>query len=94
VSEASAASGTSSKCVLVVEDEEAIRNNICDILEFGGYRVELASSGMQGLAKVSTTHPDAIVLDLMMPVMDGWAFPAGVPYQPAVPVHTDHADVC
>jgi two-component system, chemotaxis family, chemotaxis protein CheY len=74
VSEASAASGTSSKCVLVVEDEEAIRNNICDILEFGGYHVELASTGMQALAKVGTTHPDAIVLDLMMPVMDGWAF--------------------
>ena len=62
------------KCVLVVEDDEAIRMLIADALEFEGYDVVTATNGADALAKLVTVRPDAIVLDLMMPVMDGWAF--------------------
>jgi two-component system chemotaxis response regulator CheY len=67
-------STTSSKCILVVDDEEAIREVIAETLELEGYRVEKAGDGKQALAVVKARHPDAIVLDLMMPVMDGWTF--------------------
>jgi two-component system response regulator MprA len=67
-------SETRAKCILVVDDEDAIRDALTDSLEFEGYRVESAANGQQALAKVRATRPDAIVLDLMMPVMDGWTF--------------------
>jgi two-component system chemotaxis response regulator CheY len=67
-------SSTGPKCVLIVDDDDSIRALVGDVLKLGGYRVEMAASGLQALAKVKTTRPDAIVLDLMMPVMDGWAF--------------------
>jgi CheY-like chemotaxis protein len=62
------------KCVLVVDDDALIRRTVGEILELGGYRVELAAHGKQALALVNATRPDAIVLDLMMPIMDGGAF--------------------
>jgi CheY-like chemotaxis protein len=62
------------KYILVVEDEPAIREAVADSLEFEGYRVDMAADGLQALAKVRATRPDAIVLDLMMPIMDGWTF--------------------
>jgi two-component system chemotaxis response regulator CheY len=62
------------KCVLIVDDDALIRQSVTDILEYEGYHVEQAANGEQGLLKVQATRPDAIVLDLMMPVMDGWAF--------------------
>jgi two-component system chemotaxis response regulator CheY len=65
---------TSPKCVLVVDDDVEIRHVVGDILQFGGYQVELAADGEQALAQISATRPDAILLDLMMPVMDGWTF--------------------
>jgi two-component system chemotaxis response regulator CheY len=67
-------SNFSPKCILVVDDEDAIREVISETLELEGYHVEKAADGLQALRLVKTTHPDAIVLDLMMPVMDGWTF--------------------
>jgi two-component system, OmpR family, response regulator MprA len=67
-------SNTSSKCILVVDDEEAIREVIAETLQFEGYRVEQAADGNAALVVVQSAHPDAIVLDLMMPGMDGWTF--------------------
>ena len=63
-----------SKRILVVEDDDTIRDLITEILQSAGYRVERASDGLQALVKVSVSRPDIIVLDLMMPVMDGWTF--------------------
>ena len=63
-----------SKCVLIVEDDDTIRALVSDVLARRGYRVETAADGLQGLEKASTTRPDAIVLDLRMPILDGWAF--------------------
>ena len=62
------------KCILIVDDDVTIRETVADTLMYAGYLVEMANSGIQALAKVRTTRPDAIVLDLSMPVMDGWTF--------------------
>jgi two-component system chemotaxis response regulator CheY len=64
----------SSKCILVVDDDDAVRGAIAETLELEGYSVESAADGLQALEKIKLTPPDAIVLDLMMPVMDGWTF--------------------
>ena len=60
--------------VLVVEDEPSIRGIVADLLRFEGYEVREAAHGLEALNILRTWRPDAIVLDLMMPVMDGWAF--------------------
>jgi CheY-like chemotaxis protein len=62
------------KCILVVDDEESIRDVIAETLELEGYRVEKAADGHAALLMLRATRPDAIVLDLMMPGMDGWTF--------------------
>jgi two-component system chemotaxis response regulator CheY len=62
------------RVVLVVEDEEPIREVIRDVLEDSGYRVLAAANGAEALATMTSTRPDAVVLDLLMPVMHGWDF--------------------
>lgn len=61
----------SSKKVLIVEDEAPLRNAVSDILSFEGFQVFQAKNGQEGLDIALTEHPDLILLDLMMPVMDG-----------------------
>lgn len=60
--------------VLVVDDDPDILDAICDILEGEGYRVSRARHGIEALERVTAERPDVILLDLMMPVMDGLAF--------------------
>jgi CheY-like chemotaxis protein len=60
--------------VLIIEDDRDIRDALADILEVGGYEVARASNGAEGLVEARRHHPDVILLDLMMPVMDGWQF--------------------
>lgn len=60
--------------VLVVDDDPAIRNVVADILEMSSYTVRLASNGVEALSEVVTHPPAMVLLDLMMPVMDGWEF--------------------
>ena len=58
--------------VLVVDDEEDIRE-LCRVnLEFEGFEVVDAADGPTALELANTSQPDVIFLDLMMPVMDGW----------------------
>jgi two-component system, NtrC family, nitrogen regulation response regulator NtrX len=57
--------------ILVVDDEAAIRDSLRMILEYEGYRVEEAGSGSQALTRVAERAPDAVVLDIKMPEMDG-----------------------
>jgi two-component system nitrogen regulation response regulator NtrX len=57
--------------VLVVDDEAAIRDSLRMILEYEGYRVEEARSGSEALARVADHAPDAVLLDIKMPEMDG-----------------------
>jgi CheY-like chemotaxis protein len=60
------------KRILIIDDEPSIREivHLC-LREFGGYEVVEAASGQEGLLKAIEEHPDAIVLDLCMPEMDG-----------------------
>ncbi len=62
------------KTVLVVDDDPAIRDIIETALEDEGYRVESAANGREALDKADQCHPHAVVLDVMMPVLDGWEF--------------------
>lgn len=62
--------------VLLVDDDEAIRYVVAEALLDEGFSVRTASDGQQALALLANWRPDVIVLDLMMPGMDGWAFRA------------------
>ena len=59
------------KCILIVEDEVDIRDAIAEAIRDVGYEVLLAADGKQGLELALREHPDLILLDLVMPVMDG-----------------------
>ena len=58
--------------VLVAEDEEDIRDSLADILVYAGYDVLRAEDGGAALELALREHPDIILLDVMMPVMDGF----------------------
>lgn len=60
--------------VLVVDDEQSIVGFVRLVLEDEGFRVSTASNGVEGLACLDSVSPDIILLDLTMPVMDGWEF--------------------
>ena len=59
--------------VLIVEDDRNIQELLQMYLEKEGYAVTVASDGGQGLNKFRSIKPDLVLLDVMMPVMDGWA---------------------
>lgn len=58
--------------VLVVEDEEPVRDVICALLEEGDFEVVTAEDGEAGLKAFFTCQPGLVVLDIIMPHMDGW----------------------
>jgi two-component system, OmpR family, response regulator CpxR len=60
--------------VLVVEDDDDVRDGLRDILEEEGYRVWTAANGQEALDRLSALSPQLILLDLMMPVMNGVEF--------------------
>lgn len=66
-------SNTVAKKILIVEDEETYRNTLKIALEKEGYEVLLAENGQIGLAMALNRHPDLILIDLIMPKMDGEA---------------------
>ena len=59
--------------ILIVEDEEAIREGLIDVLVFHGYWVESAATGPDGLQKALSGKFDLVLLDIMLPGMDGYA---------------------
>ena len=60
--------------ILVVEDDDGIRDLVDLVLSSAGYEVLTASDGAAALQLVGTVHPDLVLLDMRMPVMDGWEF--------------------
>ena len=66
--------GTETRTVLVVDDDPAIRDILETALEDEGYTVECAANGQEALDKADQCQPHAVVLDVMMPVLDGWEF--------------------
>ena len=57
--------------ILVVDDDRAVRESLRRSLSFNGYSVELAHDGVEALAMIASDRPDALVLDVMMPRLDG-----------------------
>ena len=57
--------------VLVIDDDQSIRVVFSRFLEGNGYEVQCAEDGRQGLAKLESFQPDAVVTDIMMPGVDG-----------------------
>jgi two-component system, OmpR family, response regulator MprA len=57
--------------ILVVDDDRAVRDSLRRSLAFNGYQVELATDGQQALDAITAERPDALVLDVMMPRLDG-----------------------
>jgi CheY-like chemotaxis protein len=73
--------------VLLVDDEPQVRATIGEALTLEGYEVTEASNGAEALALLRTARPDVIVLDLWMPIMDGWEFrKAQVQSHPGIPL--------
>ncbi|TGD96070.1 response regulator [Methylobacterium nonmethylotrophicum] len=69
--------------VLIVDDEFGIAELLDAVLADDGHTVLTAANGRQGLARVAAQRPDLIVLDFMMPVMDGPAMLAALRTDPA-----------
>ena len=64
--------GKSAPLVLVVDDFDDAREMYTESLEFAGYRVESARNGVEALDRAFAQPPDVILMDLSLPVMDGW----------------------
>ena len=70
--------------ILVIDDDKDIRTIITEILDQSGYEVFTASSGQQGLELAAQMVPNLIILDLMMPGMDGWTVLTKLQHKPAL----------
>src|SRR5262245_24952755 len=64
----------SDRLVLVVDDQESTREAFALLLREVGYRVAMAGNGQEALDQLRVERPALILLDLVMPVMDGWQF--------------------
>nr|WP_216618559.1 response regulator [Corallococcus carmarthensis] len=65
---------TGAPVVLVVDDDPDILEALSEILEAEGFEIRRARNGKEALERLDPDPPDLILLDLMMPVMDGWEF--------------------
>ncbi|MEO0804337.1 MAG: response regulator [Cyanobacteria bacterium J06642_2] len=63
---------TITPCILVVDDDELLRSVIIDLLEMSGYRVAAAASASAGIDFCRLTPPNLVLLDALMPDMDGF----------------------
>jgi DNA-binding response OmpR family regulator len=59
------------RSVLVVDDEDSITLTLCAVLEDEGYRCHTASNGREGLEVLARERPELVLVDVMMPLMDG-----------------------
>jgi len=60
------------KRIVVIEDNQDVRENIAEILELSGYAVDTAENGVEGVRKIKEVYPDLIICDIMMPELDGY----------------------
>jgi len=72
---------------MVIEDDPAVRETLHDLLSDEGYQVVEACNGREALDRLQSgeRHPGVILLDLMMPVMDGWQFRREMRADPSLP---------
>lgn len=74
------------KKILIVEDEANIRELLCLYLEREGYTVIEAENGVEGIKQWKSEKPDMLLLDVMMPVMDGWTVCKEIRAESDVPI--------
>jgi two-component system chemotaxis response regulator CheY len=60
--------------ILVAEDDDALRETLAELLELEGYTVQTACDGARALFLITQAPPELILLDLRMPLLDGWGF--------------------
>lgn len=63
-----------SRHILIVDDDPAIRATISEVLAEEGYTITTATNGAEGLAALARALPAVVLLDMRMPVLDGWGF--------------------
>ena len=67
-------SGHETASILIVDDDEAVTQTFARMLRMEGFRVRTATSAESGLTEATRNHPDAIIRDLRMPLVDGLGF--------------------
>jgi len=60
--------------ILVVDDDPSILDMVAQVLDFEGYPVQTAADGAAALDAVAAARPSLVLLDMRMPVLDGWGF--------------------
>jgi CheY-like chemotaxis protein len=60
--------------ILIIDDDPAIRATVAEILMSEGYSVATASNGADGLTSLDRLDPVLVLLDMRMPILDGWGF--------------------
>ncbi len=70
------------KKIMIVDDEEDIRTSVGQILEMSGFEIIKAENGNECIDKLKENMPDLIVLDIMMPGMNGWDVAAKIKENP------------
>jgi DNA-binding response OmpR family regulator len=82
--------------ILIVEDDPAIRNGLSDVLVFNGYSVTAVEDGREGLELMLNSHFDLVLLDVMLPSMDGFTIcresRAAKPNQPIIMITAKGAE--
>ena len=63
---------TPGQSILVVDDDDDFREALCEVLSEAGYPVEQAGDGEAALRRMAVEAPGLVLLDLKMPVLDGW----------------------
>ena len=76
--------------LLYVEDNEMNRDMLSRRLQRRGYDVLIAEDGEQGMAKARAEGPDLILMDMSLPVVDGWEATRRLKAAPGDPRHSDH----
>ena len=72
------------KCILVVEDQEDNRQILRDLLDSAGFEMIEAQDGEQALLKVSEHRPDLILMDIQLPLLDGYEATRRIKADPAL----------
>ena len=70
--------------VLIVDDDDDLRATLALLLEFEGFAVRCARDGAEALRAITEARPLIVLLDLMMPVMNGWQFRAAMLADPSL----------
>jgi DNA-binding response OmpR family regulator len=78
-------------CVLVIEDDASVQQLLAAYLQLEGFQVTTADNGIEGLKRMKQSRPCLILLDLMMPIMDGEQFRAAQLREPGL---ADVPDIC